>query len=270
MKSAVVVSAMSGTTNRLVEWCRDAAMLHDAREYDTVVASGEQVTSGLLAIALQAMGVTARSWQGWQLPILTSDAHASARILDIDGGELIRRFKERKEVAVIAGFQGLHKRDRPDHHAGPRRLRHLGGRHRRRHPRRPLRHLHRRRRRLHHRPARGAAGAAARQDRVRGDAGTGLPGRQGAAGALGRARHGAQGAHLRALELRPARGHRPPRDAAGNADMRRGGHHGSSRSSPASPSARTKPRSRSAASRTSRGSPPAFSGRWPTPTSMWT
>jgi aspartate kinase len=106
---AVVVSAMSGTTNRLVEWCRDAAMLHDAREYDTVVAAGEQVTSGLLAIALQAIGVTARSWQGWQVPILTSDAHASARILGIDGAELIKRFKERKEVAVIAGFQGLHQ-----------------------------------------------------------------------------------------------------------------------------------------------------------------
>src|SRR5450631_1268139 len=106
---AVVVSAMSGTTNRLVEWCREAAMLHDAREYDTVVASGEQVTSGLLAMALQAIGVTARSWQGWQVPILTSDAHASARILGIDGAELIKRFKERKEVAVIAGFQGLHQ-----------------------------------------------------------------------------------------------------------------------------------------------------------------
>jgi aspartate kinase len=106
---AVVVSAMSGTTNRLVEWCRDASVIHDAREYDTVVASGEQVTSGLLAIALQAIGVTARSWQGWQLPVLTSDAHASARILDINGAELIKRFKERKEVAVIAGFQGTHK-----------------------------------------------------------------------------------------------------------------------------------------------------------------
>jgi aspartate kinase len=106
---AVVVSAMSGTTNRLVEWCREAAMLHDAREYDVVVASGEQVTSGLLAIALQEMGVTARSWQGWQLPILTSDAHGSARILDINGAELIKRFKERGEVAVIAGFQGVHK-----------------------------------------------------------------------------------------------------------------------------------------------------------------
>src|SRR3984957_19782597 len=106
---AVVVAAMSGTTNRLVEWCREAAMLHDAREYDTVVASGEQVTSGLLAIALQAIGVTARSWQGWQLPILTSDAHASARILDVNGEELIKRFRDRKEVAVISGFQGIHR-----------------------------------------------------------------------------------------------------------------------------------------------------------------
>jgi len=106
---AAVVSAMSGATNRLVEWCREASVLHDAREYDAVVASGEQVTSGLLAIALQAVGVTARSWQGWQLPILTSDAHASARILDVNGDELIKRFRERKEVAVISGFQGIHR-----------------------------------------------------------------------------------------------------------------------------------------------------------------
>ena len=106
---AVVVSAMAGRTNEMVEWCRQAAPLHDAREYDVVVASGEQVTSGLLAMTLQSMGITARSWQGWQLPILTSDAHASARILDIDGAELIKRFKERREVAVISGFQGIHK-----------------------------------------------------------------------------------------------------------------------------------------------------------------
>jgi len=106
---AVVVSAMAGATNRLVEWCREAAALHDAREYDVVVASGEQVTSGLLAIALQEMGVSARSWQGWQLPILTSDAHGAARILDINGAEIVKRFKERKEVAVISGFQGVHK-----------------------------------------------------------------------------------------------------------------------------------------------------------------
>jgi aspartate kinase len=104
---AVVVSAMAGKTNELVEWCRDASPMHDAREYDAVVASGEQVTAGLLAIALQTIGIQARSWQGWQIPILTSDAHASARIVGIDGQELINRFKERKEVAVIAGFQGI-------------------------------------------------------------------------------------------------------------------------------------------------------------------
>jgi aspartate kinase len=105
---AVVVSAMAGTTNRLVEWCREASPLHDAREYDAVVASGEQVTAGLLAIALQAFGINARSWQGWQLPIKTSDVHGSARILDINGEELVRRFKERQEVAVVAGFQGVY------------------------------------------------------------------------------------------------------------------------------------------------------------------
>jgi len=106
---AVVVSAMAGKTDELVAWCRDASALHDAREYDVVVASGEQVVSGLLAIVLQGMGVAARSWQGWQIPIRTSDAHASARILEIDGAELISRFKERQEVAVIAGFQGVHQ-----------------------------------------------------------------------------------------------------------------------------------------------------------------
>src|SRR4051812_29891678 len=106
---AVVVSAMAGRTNELIEWCRDAAPLHDAREYDVVVASGEQVTSALLAMTLQTMGVAARSWQGWQLPILTSDAHAAARILDVNGVELLKRFKERHEVAVVSGFQGIHK-----------------------------------------------------------------------------------------------------------------------------------------------------------------
>ena len=106
---AVVVSAMAGETNKLVEWCRDASALHDTREYDAVVATGEQVTAGLLAIALEGIGVNARSWQGWQLPILTSNVHGSARIIEIDGAELIKRFKERKEVAVIAGFQGVYK-----------------------------------------------------------------------------------------------------------------------------------------------------------------
>ncbi len=106
---AVVVSAMSGKTNELVGWAQQTSALHDAREYDAIVASGEQVTSGLLAIALQALGIQARSWQGWQIPIETSDAHASARITGIDGSELIRRFDESKEVAVIAGFQGIHQ-----------------------------------------------------------------------------------------------------------------------------------------------------------------
>jgi aspartate kinase len=106
---AVVVSAMAGKTNELVAWAREASPMHDAREYDAVVASGEQVTAGLLAIVLQGMDVNARSWQGWQLPILTSNAHGSARIEEIDGAELIKRFRERREVAVIAGFQGLHK-----------------------------------------------------------------------------------------------------------------------------------------------------------------
>src|SRR6266545_6426928 len=106
---AVIVSAMSGKTNELVGWCREAAPLHDAREYDAIVASGEQVTAGLLAMVLEGIGINARSWQGWQLPIGTSNTHGSARILEINGGELLKRFKERKEVAVIAGFQGIHK-----------------------------------------------------------------------------------------------------------------------------------------------------------------
>ena len=106
---AVVVSAMAGVTNELVGWCREAAVLHDAREYDAVVATGEQVTAGLLAIVLEGMGVNARSWQGWQLPILTDNAHGSARILDVNGAELIKRFKEFGQVAVIAGFQGMHR-----------------------------------------------------------------------------------------------------------------------------------------------------------------
>jgi aspartate kinase len=103
---AVVVSAMAGETDRLVNFCREAAPLHDPKEYDVVVAAGEQITSGLLAITLQAMGVPARSWLGWQMPIRTSDAHASARIEDIDTTALIAAMTS-GEVAVIPGFQGL-------------------------------------------------------------------------------------------------------------------------------------------------------------------
>lgn len=103
---AVVVSAMSGKTNELVGWAREASPMHDAREYDAIVASGEQVTAGLLAITLQAMGVDARSWLGWQIPIKTDGAHGAARILDIDASEIVKRF-EGNQVAVVAGFQGI-------------------------------------------------------------------------------------------------------------------------------------------------------------------
>ena len=103
---AVVVSAMSGTTNQLVAWCKSLDELHDPREYDTVVATGEQVTTGLLAIALRKIGVKARSWQGWQLPIRADDAHGKARILSVDGAEMIEGMRQ-GEVAVVAGFQGL-------------------------------------------------------------------------------------------------------------------------------------------------------------------
>jgi aspartate kinase len=103
---AVVVSAMAGTTNQLVGWCQALAPLHDAREYDAVVATGEQVTAGLLAIALQEIGVEARSWQGWQIPIRTDTAHAKARILSINASDLIERMG-RGQVAVVTGFQGL-------------------------------------------------------------------------------------------------------------------------------------------------------------------
>ncbi|RFC66310.1 aspartate kinase [Fulvimarina endophytica] len=103
---AVVVSAMAGKTNELVAWCREASAMHDAREYDTIVASGEQVTAGLLAIVLQSMDVNARSWLGWQIPLKTDSAHGAARITDIDGSDIVRRFGE-GQVAVVAGFQGI-------------------------------------------------------------------------------------------------------------------------------------------------------------------
>ena len=108
---AVVVSAMSGATNQLVAWCTQLSPLHDAREYDTVVATGEQVTTGLTAIALQTEGVDARSWQGWQIPIRTDGSHGKARVEEIDGAALIERMQA-GQVPVIAGFQGIGPRDR--------------------------------------------------------------------------------------------------------------------------------------------------------------
>src|SRR5688500_10683422 len=103
---AVVVSAMAGETDRLVGFCREANPLYDPAEYDVVVASGEQVTSGLLALTLQALGCKARSWLGWQLPVRTIEAHAKARIESIDSSDLLASMAA-GEVAVIPGFQGV-------------------------------------------------------------------------------------------------------------------------------------------------------------------
>ncbi len=103
---AVVASAMSGTTNQLVEWATTVGAVHDAREYDAIVATGEQVTVGLLAIALQNLGVDARSWLGWQVPIQTDDVHGAARIDHIDPAIIDDRLRQ-GQVAVIAGFQGI-------------------------------------------------------------------------------------------------------------------------------------------------------------------
>ena len=94
---AVVVSAMSGKTNELVALCREAAPVYDPAEYDAVVASGELVTAGLLAIVLKDMGLAARSWQGWQIPMITDEAHGAARIDDIDGGQDRRRLQARRD-----------------------------------------------------------------------------------------------------------------------------------------------------------------------------
>lgn len=103
---AVIVSAMAGDTDRLVNFCREASSLYDAAEYDVVVASGEQVTSGLLAIALQSLGAKARSWLGWQMPIRTIEAHSKARIETIDADDLTQSMQS-GEIAIIPGFQGI-------------------------------------------------------------------------------------------------------------------------------------------------------------------
>ena len=103
---AVVVSAMAGTTNQLVRWVEEASPIHDPREYDAVVSTGEQVTAGLMALLLQDHGLTARSWLGWQIPIRTSALHAKARILGIEGKDLVDAMA-RGEVPVVAGFQGV-------------------------------------------------------------------------------------------------------------------------------------------------------------------
>ena len=103
----VIVSAMSGKTNELVGWVEETSPLFDAREYDAIVSSGENVTAGLMALTLQEMDVPARSWQGWQVPLLTTSAHSAARIEEIPTANLNTKFKEGMKVAVVAGFQGI-------------------------------------------------------------------------------------------------------------------------------------------------------------------
>ena len=103
----VIVSAMSGETNKLVGFVEETAPLYDAREYDAVVSSGENVTAGLMALTLQEMDIPARSWQGWQVPLRTTSAHAAARIEEIPSANIMRKFEEGMKVAVVAGFQGI-------------------------------------------------------------------------------------------------------------------------------------------------------------------
>ncbi|MGB3980338.1 aspartate kinase [Planktomarina temperata] len=103
----VIVSAMSGKTNELVGWVNETSALYDAREYDSVVSSGENVTAGLMALTLQEMDIPARSWQGWQVPVQTTSAHANARIEAIPSANLDEKFAQGMRVAVVAGFQGV-------------------------------------------------------------------------------------------------------------------------------------------------------------------
>jgi aspartate kinase len=108
----VIVSAMSGKTNELVNWVNDTSPFYDAREYDAVVSSGENVTAGLMALTLQEMDIPARSWQGWQVPVRTSSSHSSARIESISSEAINEKFEQGMQVAVVAGFQGISKEDR--------------------------------------------------------------------------------------------------------------------------------------------------------------
>ena len=103
----VIVSAMAGKTNELVQWANETSPLYDAREYDAIVSSGENVTAGLMALTLQEMDIPARSWQGWQVPVKTSSAHSSARIEEIPTKNIMDKFSDGMRVAVVAGFQGL-------------------------------------------------------------------------------------------------------------------------------------------------------------------
>ncbi len=103
----VIVSAMAGKTNELVGWVNETSPMFDAREYDAVVSSGENVTAGLMALTLQEMDIPARSWQGWQVPVKTTSSHSAARIEEIPSDNIMGRFAQGMKVAVVAGFQGV-------------------------------------------------------------------------------------------------------------------------------------------------------------------
>ena len=261
---AVVVSAMAGKTNELVAWCKEAGSHSDNPEYDSVVASGELVTAGLLALVLKDMGLKARSWAGmadsarhrrraWLGPHRRHRRSAAYR--GLRGG------RDRRRRRLSGRAQGHQPRD----DARARRLGHVRRRARGGDLGRPLRHLYRRRRRLHVRPARRAEGAPARQGGVRGNAGNGLARRQGAAGALGRTGDGQQGQALRALVVRRSRA-----PEAWHAHLRRGGNHGAGGRHRHRLLARRSADHACAMSRTSRASRRRSSCRWPTPTSTST
>ncbi len=108
----VIVSAMSGETNRLVDLVKSTSPLYDGREYDTIVSTGENITAGLLAIKLQHLGIPARSWMGWQIPIVTTSMHSNARILEIKKEKIEKKFDEGMKVAVVSGFQGVSEENR--------------------------------------------------------------------------------------------------------------------------------------------------------------
>ncbi len=111
-KVIAIVSAMSGETNRLVEQVKKTSPVYDGREYDVIVSTGENITAGLLAIKLQDLGIPARSWMGWQIPIITTSMHSNARILEIKTENIEKKFVEGMKVAIVSGFQGISKENR--------------------------------------------------------------------------------------------------------------------------------------------------------------
>jgi aspartate kinase len=174
----VIVSAMSGKTNELVGWVTEISPLYDAREYDSVVSAGENVTAGLMALVLQEMDIPARSWQGWQVPLKTNSAHSSARIEEIPTDNIAAKFAEGMRVAVVAGFQGISPEGRITTLG-------RGGSDTTAVAFAAAFNAERCGRRLYHRSAHFLEGPQARPDRLRGNAGAGLARGQGAPDPVG-------------------------------------------------------------------------------------